>query len=76
MCLQADLGETRERVQKYEARLKEVQARRTAFASALAEGDSGCEGAAGERFDDTASEGGSSAVSGLSMYTQAMLSLL
>ena len=65
--MQEDLQETLERVAKYDARLAEVRERRAAMAAAL---EDGSEDRRGE-FDDTASEGGSSMVSGLSMYTQA-----
>ena len=63
------MQDTRSRIGKYDARLKEVRERRAAFAAAMEESADGQQ-AVGD-FDDTASEGGSSIVSGLSMYTQA-----
>lgn len=67
--VQEELKETLERIEKYDARLAEVRTRRAAMAAALEENAEDRPGQ-GE-FDDTASEGGSSMVSGLSLYTQA-----
>ena len=67
--MQEDLQETAERITKYDVRLKEVRDRRAAMAAALEEGAE--DGREANDFDETASEGGSSIVSGLSMYTQA-----
>lgn len=63
------MQDTAERIVKYDARLKEVREKRAAMAAALEE--AGGEQAEMGEFDETASEGGSSMVSGLSMYTQA-----
>ena len=67
--MQEDLQETIERIAKYDTRLKEVRDRRAAMAAALQ--DSGQDQQEPNEFDETASEGGSSIVSRLSMYTQA-----
>ena len=67
--VQEDLQETIERTAKYDARLREVRDRRAAMAAALEDGAQDQQEA--NEFDETASEGGSSIVSGLSMYTQA-----
>jgi elongator complex protein 1 len=65
---QEEMEDTKGRIQKYDVRLKEVRERRAAMAAALDEGED--ERQAPGEFDDTASEGGSSMVSGLSAYTQ------
>ena len=67
--VQEELEETQDRIAKYDARLREVRERKAAMAAAL---DPDEEGPADRAdFDDVASEGGSSVVSGLSAYTQA-----